>query len=81
MFLKNQKNGLNNAIDFKKYKNKIILLLYLAIYIGCIWLYNKPYEDLRCCKDLRIHFKGLKRKRDIFWGHSVDFVFISFNYL
>jgi len=36
IFLKNQKNGLNNAIDFKKYKNKNILHLYLAIYIGYI---------------------------------------------
>jgi hypothetical protein len=50
-FLKNQKNGLNNAIDFKKYTNKMILHLYLAIYIGCIWLNNKPYEDLKCCKN------------------------------
>jgi hypothetical protein len=51
IFLKNQKNGLNNAIDFKKYTNKIILHLYLAIYIGYIWLNNKPYEYLNCCKN------------------------------
>jgi hypothetical protein len=71
-FLKNQKNGLNNATDFKKYTNKIIFHLYLAIYIGCIWLNNKPYEDLKCCQN---SFERIGGKKDIFRGHFVDFVF------
>jgi hypothetical protein len=77
-FFKNQKNGLNNAIDFKIYMNKIILHLYLAIYIGCIWLNNKPYQDLKCCKN---SFQRIGKKQTFFLGPSCWFcIHLGFYY-
>jgi hypothetical protein len=75
-FSRNEKDALNNVVDFNFLKGYIILTSMSSImFIRCIWLNDKSYEDFEIYQFCKHGCRGNDLEMNKFFSHFIDFLY------